>query len=218
MTGRDDLKRFTYAERVTHWVAGLSFVFLLFTGLAFSHPRLFWITSLVGGGSTARVLHPWMGVLFTVSMAVMFVMWAKEMGIQDQDRAWLKAIKHYAVHDKDNVPPAGKYNAGQKLFFWSMALLGIAYIVSGIPMWMPGGALGLSRGRPLGAERGAPRRHDPLQARRPRPGLRRARSCQVGPWPPGGPVLASRYHAGRWCSAATVLPGDTGSHSCACLM
>ena len=74
MNHRDDLKRFTYPERLIHWVAGLSFVFLLFTGLAFSHPRLFWITSLVGGGSTARVLHPWMGMLFTGSMAIMFLM------------------------------------------------------------------------------------------------------------------------------------------------
>ena len=143
MKHRGDLQRFTYAERLIHWVAGLSFVFLLFTGLAFSHPRLFWITTLVGGGPTARVLHPWMGVLFTGSMAVMFLIWAKEMGIQQQDRAWLKAVKHYALHDKDKVPPAGKYNAGQKLFFWSMALLGVAYIVTGIPLWMPGGALGL---------------------------------------------------------------------------
>ena len=130
-------------ERVIHWAAGLSFVFLLFTGLAFSHPRLFWITYLVGGGSTARILHPWMGVLFTASMAVMFLMWAKDMSIQDRDRAWLKSVKHYAVHDKENVPPAGKYNGGQKMFFWSMVLLGISYIVTGIPMWMPGGALGL---------------------------------------------------------------------------
>ena len=143
MKHRGDLQRFTYAERLIHWVAGLSFVFLLFTGLAFPHLRLFWITTLVGGGPTARVLHPWMGVLFTGSMAVMFLIWAKEMLIQDQDRAWLKAVKHYAVQDKDKVPPAGKYNAGQKLFFWSMALLGVAYIVTGIPLWMPGGALGL---------------------------------------------------------------------------
>ena len=143
MNRRDDLKRFTYPERLIHWVAGLSFVFLLFTGLAFSHPRLFWITSLVGGGSTARVLHPWMGMLFTGSMAIMFLMWAKEMVIKDRDLMWLKAIKHYAVHDKEKVPPAGKYNAGQKLFFWSMALLGIAYVVSGVPMWLPGGALGM---------------------------------------------------------------------------
>ena len=125
MSSRDELQRFTYAERVIHWVAGLSFVFLLFTGLAFSHPRLFWITSLVGGGSTARFLHPWTGVLFTGSMVIMFAMWARDMAIHDGDRAWLKAMKHYAVHDKDNVPPAGKYNAGQKLFFWSMAFLGL---------------------------------------------------------------------------------------------
>ena len=90
MSDRGDVQRFTYAERVTHWVAGLSFVFLLFTGLAFSHPRLFWITTLVGGGPTARILHPWMGVLFTGSMVVMFVMWAKEMGIEAGDRAWLR--------------------------------------------------------------------------------------------------------------------------------
>ena len=143
MSGRGHLERFTYPERVVHWVAGLSFVFLLLTGLAFSHPRLFWITSLVGGGSTARFLHPWMGVLFTGSMAIMFLMWAKDMAIHDRDRTWLKALKHYAVHDKDKVPPAGKYNAGQKLFFWSMALFGMAYLVTGLPMWMPGGALGL---------------------------------------------------------------------------
>ena len=143
MSDHDDLKRFTYAERVIHWVAGLSFLFLLMTGLAFSHPRLFWITNLVGGGSTARFLHPWMGILFTGSMAVMFLMWAKEMGIQDHDRAWLKSIKHYAVHAKNKVPDAGKYNGGQKLFFWSMAVFGIAYLATGIPMWMPGGVLGM---------------------------------------------------------------------------
>ena len=61
-----EIQRFTYLERVVHWVVGLSFLFLLLTGLAFSHPRLFWLTTLAGGGATARILHPWMGVAFTV--------------------------------------------------------------------------------------------------------------------------------------------------------
>ncbi len=69
--------------------------------------------------------------------------WVREMRIDPTDRAWLRAIRHYAVHDKEKVPPAGKYNGGQKLFFWSMAVLGVLYLVSGIPMWLPGGALGL---------------------------------------------------------------------------
>ena len=62
--GLGEIKRFTFAERVVHWVVGLSFLFLLLTGLAFSHPRLYWLTVFAGGGATARILHPWIGVAF----------------------------------------------------------------------------------------------------------------------------------------------------------
>jgi formate dehydrogenase subunit gamma len=51
---RGEIQRFSFAERLVHWVVGLSFLFLLLTGLAFSHPRLFWLTTFVGGGPTAR--------------------------------------------------------------------------------------------------------------------------------------------------------------------
>jgi len=137
------IQRFTYLERVVHWVVGLSFLFLLFTGLGFSHPRLYWLTALAGGGATARILHPWMGVVFTVGGIAMFFLWLRDMRLDGQDVAWLRAIRHYAVHDKARVPPAGKYNAGQKMFYWSMTALGAAYLVSGVPMWMPGGVLGV---------------------------------------------------------------------------
>lgn len=140
---RGQIQRFTYLERVVHWVVGLSFLFLLLTGLAFSHPRLFWLTALAGGGPSARILHPWVGVVFALSFIAMFFLWLRDMGIDAQDRAWLKAVRHYAVHDKAKVPPAGKYNAGQKMFFWSMSGLGALYFVSGVPMWMPAGFLGL---------------------------------------------------------------------------
>ena len=140
---RGEIKRFTYPERVVHWVVGLSFLLLLVTGLAFSHPRLFWLTALLGGGPTARILHPWLGVVFTLSFVAMFFLWLRDMRIDAGDREWLKAIRYYAVHDKARVPPAGKYNAGQKLFYWSMTAIGAAYVVSGVPMWLPGGVLGL---------------------------------------------------------------------------
>jgi formate dehydrogenase subunit gamma len=140
---RGEVQRFTYAERLVHWAVGLSFVFLLLTGLAFSHPRLFWITALVGGGPSARLLHPWIGVVFGVSFVAMLAIWARDMRLAATDRAWLRAIKHYAMHERDKVPPAGKYNGGQKLFFWAMGALGAVYLLSGLPMWMPAGFLGL---------------------------------------------------------------------------
>ncbi|HSH76694.1 MAG TPA: formate dehydrogenase subunit gamma [Longimicrobiales bacterium] len=140
---RGELERFTYVERIVHWVVGLSFLALLLTGLAFSHPRLFWLTSLFGGGALARILHPWMGLVFSASAVAMLRIWMRDMRITHADRAWLRAIRHYAVHDKERVPPAGKYNAGQKLFFWAMGGLAALYLVSGVPLWLPGGALGL---------------------------------------------------------------------------
>jgi formate dehydrogenase subunit gamma len=140
---RGDLRRFSFVERVVHWWVGLSFVFLLLTGLALSHPRLFWITSLVGGGATARWLHPWVGALFGAAVMAMFALWARDMKLRPEDGAWLRSVRHYAVHDKNKVPPAGKYNAGQKVFFWAMSVLGAVYLLTGIPLWLPAGLLGL---------------------------------------------------------------------------
>jgi formate dehydrogenase subunit gamma len=133
----DALPRFTFFQRIVHWVVGLTFVALLATGLALSYPRLFWLTVLVGGGPTARWLHPWIGLLFAGGLFAMFVLWIRDMGLDRGDGEWLRAVKHYAAHERDKVPPAGKYNAGQKLFFWFQSGLGIGFLVTGIPLWLP---------------------------------------------------------------------------------
>ncbi len=139
----NEIQRFTYAERVVHWVVGVTFVFLLLTGLAFSYPKLFWLTSLVGGGAVARVLHPWVGIVFTVGLVFMVVLWIREMFLDRHDVEWLKAIRHYVAHQRDKVPPAGKYNAGQKLFFWVQSVSGVVFLVTGLLLWFPEGFLGL---------------------------------------------------------------------------
>lgn len=145
---RTDVERFGFLERVVHWWVGLSFLYLLLTGLALSHPRLYWLTSLSGGGPLTRMLHPWVGLFFTVGLGAMVFVWARDMGLDRQDREWLGAVGAYATRDKARVPPAGKYNAGQKLFFWLMGALGAVHLVSGIPLWFPAGIGGLG---PFGA-------------------------------------------------------------------
>lgn len=134
---RKELQRFSYAERVVHWVVGLSFVLLLFTGLAFSYPSLFWMTALVGGGPAARAIHPVAGFVFSAGLVLMFFLWVKDMFFSKADIEWMKAIKAYASHDRDKVPPTGKYNAGQKTFFWVECVLGVVLLLTGIPLWAP---------------------------------------------------------------------------------
>ncbi len=131
------LHRFSFFERIVHWVVGVTFVVLLLTGLAFSYPSLFWLTTLVGGGPAARALHPQIGAVFGVGLAFMFALWVRDMFLDGPDQQWLGAIKHYAAHERDKVPPAGKYNAGQKLFFWLQSLLGVVFVATGLLLWFP---------------------------------------------------------------------------------
>lgn len=132
-----DLPRFTFYERFVHWLVGLTFTYLLVTGLAFSYPKLFWLLSILGGPSTSRMLHPWVGMAFTVGLVLMFFAWVRQMFISGNDKKWLGAMSHYARHERDEVPPTGKYNAGQKLFFWAQIILGVIFLVTGLPMWLP---------------------------------------------------------------------------------
>lgn len=131
------LQRFDFTERIVHWVVGVTFVLLLATGLAFAYPALFWLTALLGGGPSARVLHPWVGVVFGVGMVFMIAIWIRDMFLSDTDWRWLRAVRAYATRDSANVPPAGKYNAGQKMFFWFQGVLAVVFVVSGVPLWFP---------------------------------------------------------------------------------
>ena len=143
------LHRFTYLERLVHWVVGVTFAVLLLTGLAFSYPSLFWLTGLVGGAAAARVLHPWIGVAFGVGMVFMLVLWIRDMFLDDEDWRWLGSVRDYAAHRHDKVPPAGKYNAGQKVFFWAQGVFALVFVVTGVFLWMPeqfgSGLLSMSR-------------------------------------------------------------------------
>ena len=119
--------RYAFHERLTHWFAGFSYVYLLLTGLAFWSPWCFWIAAFLGGGQISRTLHPWAGLIFAGAVFFMYGMWAPQMRQTDVDKAWWKAVRYYSTNQDDKMPPAGRYNAGQKFlfwgFFWSSLLL-----------------------------------------------------------------------------------------------
>ena len=128
--------RYTLTERVVHWIAGLSYVYLLLTGLAFWSPRLFWLAAIFGGGPTVRAWHPWAGLIFTASVLWMFKEWRPDMRTTSADREWRKAIAHYVRNEDENLPKIGRFNSGQKQFFWIMFWAGIALLVSGLMLWL----------------------------------------------------------------------------------
>jgi formate dehydrogenase subunit gamma len=133
--GSGNILRYTISERVHHWLAALTYVYCMVTGLAFWSPYLFWIATIFGGGPTARFWHPWAGLFFTVSVMWMYKMWRRDMLINDADRRWKAAIEHYVRNEDENLPPIYRFNYGQKLFFWLMFYGVILLVLSGLGLW-----------------------------------------------------------------------------------
>jgi formate dehydrogenase subunit gamma len=127
--------RYTLSERLHHWVGALFYIYCLITGLAFWSPYMYWLAAVVGGGPTARFWHPWFGLAFTFSMSWMYKMWRGDMVTTDADRRWKKAIKYYIENDDQHLPAEGRFNYGQKLFFWLMFYGVILLVISGVGLW-----------------------------------------------------------------------------------
>jgi formate dehydrogenase subunit gamma len=129
--------RYSVRERLVHQLAALSYVYVLLTGLAFWTPGLYWMAAALGGGYVSRLLHPWGGVVFSVALARMFVLWRRDMRATEADRRWRRALAHYVRNEDDRVPPAGRFNFGQKQLFWVMTWAGAALFLSGLVLWRP---------------------------------------------------------------------------------
>jgi formate dehydrogenase subunit gamma len=127
--------RYGFSERLVHAVAGVSYVYLLLTGLAFWTPALYWLAIILGGGWLSRVLHPWAGLLFSAAVVWMWITWRGDMRVTSEDRQWRRAMRHYVRNDDGSVPPAGKFNYGQKSLFWLMFWGGLALLASGLVLW-----------------------------------------------------------------------------------
>ena len=133
----ETIPRYSMMERVNHWLGGVAYIYLLITGLAFWSPYLFWMTAIVGGGPTARFMHPILGLIFFASMLWMFVDWRGDMQSIPEDEVWKENVSHYIRNEDENLPPIGRFNYGQKLFFWLMLYGAVLLVLSGLVLWFP---------------------------------------------------------------------------------
>jgi formate dehydrogenase subunit gamma len=129
--------RYTFVERANHWVASLSYIYCLITGLSWWSPWLFWLTVLGGGQQISRILHPWFGLVFGIAVIYMYVLWAGQMRTTETDKQWWRSLRHYVRNEDEKMPPAGRYNAGQKLLFWGFFVCMWLLLLSGIVLWFP---------------------------------------------------------------------------------
>lgn len=132
------IQRYRDATRLNHWAVAIVFVCASLSGLAVFHPAMFPLSALFGGGTWTRVLHPFFGVAVVAGFVILFLQVVRDNVWRPRDTQWLRAAPRYVRSgDEHQVPPVGKYNAGQKLVFWVFAVCLALLLVTGIVFWQP---------------------------------------------------------------------------------
>ena len=132
----DEIVRHRLATRLIHWSVALTFFIGLFSGMPIWTPIFSWMAVFFGGLETARVIHPWAGLLFFVASIFQFVHWLPDMHLHEDQKGWL-GRKVFSYMRWEHVEESGKYNGGQILFFWAVSIGAIGFLLTGIPMWFP---------------------------------------------------------------------------------
>ena len=137
-TGRT-ITRWSSFERVMHWYVAISFIILAITGLSLIFGKALLIPLLGKEGfaawaQLAKPVHDYLALPFAAGLFIMLLMWIGKNVPKAHDVEWLKSLGG-AIGD--GHPPAGYFNAGEKVFYWLVFFSGIAMTVSGFFLLFP---------------------------------------------------------------------------------
>jgi formate dehydrogenase subunit gamma len=99
--------------------------------------------AIFGGGAPirlARHIHIINAMVFAVIAVFMFLIWVKDMFPTFYDIKWIFILGGYLSKKKKPVP-AGKFNAGQKAWFWLATVGGGIMAYTGYIIWGMNGDL-----------------------------------------------------------------------------
>ncbi|MEP5003321.1 MAG: formate dehydrogenase subunit gamma, partial [Paracoccaceae bacterium] len=131
--------RFKFFERLAHWMLAGSFILLGFTGIFTMFGRTL-IAPYLGKDFNSALLigskfiHNNVSWAFMIALVMIFFMWVWHNIPNRTDLVWIAQAG--GIIGKKH-PPAKKFNAGQKVIFWSVILLGASISASGLSLLFP---------------------------------------------------------------------------------
>ena len=139
LSGRTIL-RFNWVERFAHWTLASTFIILALTGLNLIIGKSV-ILPLFGEGAFGtlsawgKIAHNYLAWPFMVALVMIILLWIIHNIPDKVDMEWIKqggGLLKKGVH-----PPARKFNAGQKVIFWSVVVGGIGLSYTGFMLLFP---------------------------------------------------------------------------------
>ncbi|WP_435877983.1 cytochrome b/b6 domain-containing protein [Streptomyces kurssanovii] len=132
-------RRFTRAERLLHRTTAALMLLCIVTAAVLYVPQL---AELVGRRYLVVTVHQWAGLLLPVPFLLALVSRAFRADLRrlnrfaPYDRAWLRAVRRR--EHGPSARPAGKFNAGQKIYAAWTAGAVLVMLGTGLLMWFTG--------------------------------------------------------------------------------
>ncbi len=133
------MARFNVFERMVHWMTAACFIILALSGLNVTFGReliLPWMGPEAFATMTqwGKYAHNFLSFPFTLGVVLTFLMWIGSNIPTRVDVEWIKQGGGMVGHKH---PPAGRFNAGQKLIYWVVVLGGGLVAASGYLLMFP---------------------------------------------------------------------------------
>ena len=126
-----EILRFNLAERWTHLLRLLSFLVLAFTGYIFFFNNVTMLRMFFSSPGSAVIVHWVAGLIFVAAGLAALALWARDARFAACDREWLAKRGGYFGGREVDVP-AGRLNAGQKIFLWLTTILTLIMGATGV--------------------------------------------------------------------------------------
>jgi len=126
---KKEVRRFSIWERLVHALTLLSFLTLAITGfvgvIGYDEPL----------GGYLMLLHYVAAPGFALGLALLMLTWVHNCFMEGYDWEWLRHVGGYLGGGKDY--PSGRFNAGQKIYFWLAVLAALLVVASGLGRFFP---------------------------------------------------------------------------------
>ncbi|XKE47369.1 formate dehydrogenase subunit gamma [Halomonas organivorans] len=137
-TGRK-LLRWPVLDRALHWSVASLFILLGLTGLMLLYGKAL-LRPVFGDGAWAglmtgtKTLHNYLGPLFAIMLLLVLVRFLRHNLPRRHDLTWLR--QGGGMVGKGH-PDAGFANAGEKIWYWLLASVGLVVVISGLVLDFP---------------------------------------------------------------------------------
>jgi formate dehydrogenase subunit gamma len=133
------IQRTIVYERVVHWTMTGAFLLLAVTGFMVLYGRtlLIPIMGIETYGviaATNKTIHNWVGLVFPVTILLMFLQFVGRNLYARGDMTWLAKGGGIVT---DAHQSAGYFNMGEKILFWLVMLFGLLISITGLILYLP---------------------------------------------------------------------------------